>query len=129
MFRDFRFALRNLNKHPGLSLAVVATLMLGIGISAGVFAFLNAVILRPQLDKDFDSFAQVYTSYTRDPLRPALPGNATLEDFLAFREHARTLHTLAAWNHRRVVGGSHARGDVGTGAEGHHSQSARGAEI
>jgi hypothetical protein len=40
VFRDLRFAVRNLNRHLWLSLTVVVTLTLGIGISAGVLASL-----------------------------------------------------------------------------------------
>jgi ABC-type antimicrobial peptide transport system permease subunit len=38
---------------------VVITLMPGIGISSGVFVSLDAIILRPQLDKDLDSLAGI----------------------------------------------------------------------
>jgi putative ABC transport system permease protein len=97
MFKDLRFCLRNMNKHIWLSIAVVMTLTLGIGISAGVFGFLDAQILRAHVDKDFDSYVQVYSGYSRDPLRPGSPGNTTMEDFLAFRERSHSLRNVTAW--------------------------------
>jgi hypothetical protein len=63
MIQDLRFALRSLRKHAVLSLVVVATLILGIGVSAGVFAWFNAEYLRARVDKDHTAFAKVYTAY------------------------------------------------------------------
>ncbi len=96
LWQDLRYAARSLRKHAALSIAVIATLTLGIGISAGAFAFCNAEFLRPQVDKDFSSYLVVYSAYTRDPLRPSHPGATTLEDYIAFRDRAKSLSNLAA---------------------------------
>ncbi len=96
LWQDLRYAARSLRKHAALSIAVIATLTLGIGISAGAFAFCNAEFLRPQVDKDFSSYLVVYSAYTGDPLRPSHPGATTLEDYIAFRDRAKSLSNLAA---------------------------------
>ena len=77
MIQDLRFALRSLRKNSRLSLVVVATLTLGIGVSTGVFAWVNAEYLRARVDKDHASFARIYTAYTDDPARFVIPGDTT----------------------------------------------------
>ena len=46
IFRDLRFAARQVWKAPGFSLAVVLTLALGIGVNTAVFSMLDAFLLR-----------------------------------------------------------------------------------
>ncbi len=47
MFKDFRFALRMIASHRWFSVAIVATLALGIGINTTVFTLVNAVLFAP----------------------------------------------------------------------------------
>jgi predicted permease len=96
LWQDLRSAARGLRRHVLLSTVVVATLALGIGISAGVFTLINAVALRARIDKDPGSFVTVFSSYTRDQVRPGRPGDTTLEDYIAFRDKARSVRDLVA---------------------------------
>ena len=102
LWQDLRYSVRSIRKHAFLSTAVIITLTLGIGISTGVFTYFNATVLRAQVDKDFDSFVQVYSAYTKDPTRPGRPGDTTLEDYLAYRDASKALHDLAAYADFRV---------------------------
>lgn len=70
MIQDTRLAVRSLGKHAQLSTDIVLTLTLGIGMSAGVFTYYDAQFLRARVDKDFDSFVQVYSAYPEDPAAP-----------------------------------------------------------
>jgi hypothetical protein len=97
MFQDLRFALRSLRKHALLSTVVVATLTLGIGVSAGVFTWYNAVYLRARVDKDHASFVKVYSGYTDDPKQSVIPRQTTWEDYQAYHEGAKSLGVLVAW--------------------------------
>src|SRR5262245_38039249 len=51
LWQDVRSAARSLRKHAQLSVVVIATLTLGIGISAGVFTYFSAQFLRAQVGK------------------------------------------------------------------------------
>jgi putative ABC transport system permease protein len=102
-WQDVRYAVRSLRKQALLSIAVVATLTLGIGVSTGVFTKYNAEYLRTHVDKDLDSFVRVYTAYTKDSTDPGRLGEMTLEDYLAFRDRAKSLRNLAAYADIRGV--------------------------
>ncbi len=47
MRQDIGFAIRHMMRQPGLSLAAILTLGLGLGASLAVFTLVNAVLLRP----------------------------------------------------------------------------------
>ncbi|MEO8881037.1 MAG: permease prefix domain 1-containing protein, partial [Gemmatimonadaceae bacterium] len=47
VMRDLRYAIRGLRTHPGFTLAVVATLALGIGANTAMFGVVDRLMFRP----------------------------------------------------------------------------------
>src|SRR5690242_5545727 len=45
--QDFTYAVRGVTRAPGLSIAVVLTIGLGIGVNASIFSLLDRVFLQP----------------------------------------------------------------------------------
>ena len=62
--RDLRYAMRGLRAHPGFTLAVVATLALGIGANAAMFGVIDRLMFRPLAYlRDPSSVNRVYLEY------------------------------------------------------------------
>ena len=98
---DLLFALRSIRKNALLSVVVVVTLTLGIGLNAGVFSVINAVAFRPRIDRDPESFLHIFPVYTQNGA-PRGMGQITLPDFTALQRSTRTLRHLTAWGEVRV---------------------------
>ena len=47
LFRDVVFAFRTLRRAPGFTLAVVATIAIGIGANTAIFTLVNGIVLQP----------------------------------------------------------------------------------
>jgi predicted permease len=87
---DTRFAIRQLRRSPGFTIAAIVTLALAIGANAVVFSILNAFLLRPlpvahperlyQLQHGFE--ASAYQSYP---------------DYLDLRDRNRSFESLIAY--------------------------------
>ena len=93
MWSDLRYALRSLQKTPGLTVILILTLALGIGANTAIFSVIDAVLLRPTPLRNLDRLAMVWetdrnTGTTREP--------ASVPDYLDFKSRTRTFEELAA---------------------------------
>jgi len=57
--KDFKFALRGLLRNPAFAIAVVVTLMLGIGSSSAVFTVVDKILFRPLPYRDAGQLVSV----------------------------------------------------------------------
>ena len=90
--QTIRFAIRSLRKNPGVTLAAIVTLTLGIGATTAVFSIVNSVLLRPLPFKDPDELVWIWS---RRPDNNKAP--FSLPDFLDHRDQNQTLEQIAAF--------------------------------
>jgi predicted permease len=96
--QDLRLAPRLLWRSPGLAAAIVLSLALGIGVTAGVFTLLDGLLFRARVSYDPGGFVQLAAAYRDSLTRGTFPGAVPLEDFRAYRAGARSLRGVAAWS-------------------------------
>ena len=108
LIRDLRYAFRGLLRSPGFTLAVVATLALGIGANTTMFGVIDATLLRPPAGVDAPSrVARIYFRVNSMGENRVMPSTA----FPAL-EALGGVHAFAA-----VAGFTDGQVSVGRGAE------------
>jgi putative ABC transport system permease protein len=83
LLQDVRIALRRMGKTPGFTVAAIATLALGLGLTSAVMSLAYALFLRPLPVDDASRVAFA-------------DGGFSHPDYLYYREHARAFADLAA---------------------------------
>ncbi len=107
LFKDIRYGVRSLWKHPGFTAIAVITLALGIGANTAIFSVVNATLLRPLPFKDPERVVMVWgflakMAQAADKL-PSSSGN-----FVSLRDQNHTFEHLAAfrsWGWQLTSGG------------------------
>lgn len=94
LLQDLRSARRVLAAAPGLCIAVVVCLTLGIGINAGVFNLFNAFVLRELPVREPERLVSLWR--TERPAYGSVLGGLSWGDFLELRERVATLSGVAA---------------------------------
>jgi predicted permease len=95
LLRDFRYALRNLQKQPAFTAAALLTLALGIGATTVMFTVINGVLLKPLAYPEPDRLVSVHgqTQKYGDQW-----GFSYL-DYLDCKRDSHSLGPMAAWTY------------------------------
>jgi hypothetical protein len=97
LLRDMRHTFRRLGRTPGFTAATLLTLALGIGANTAIFSLLNGVLLKPLPFPEPDRLIGVWQSAPGVNI-PDL--NASLADYITYREDSRTFADVALWKGR-----------------------------
>jgi predicted permease len=90
IWSDVRFALRQLRRSPGFTIAAVLTLALAIGANAVVFSILNAFLLRPLNVSRPESLYQLQHGYEASAYQ-------SYPDYIDLRDRNRSFDSLVAY--------------------------------
>ena len=93
LWRDLRYAVRQLRKSPGFTAVAVLTLALGIGANTAVFSVINAVLLKPLSYPEPDRIVQFRLKSTEG----SVP-STSIEDFRFWMEHAAAVNDISAYD-------------------------------
>lgn len=91
LFRDFRFALRSIQKNRGFAIVVGLTLALGIGANTAIFSFVNAILLRPAPFRDMERLVRI------ESIRGSESGRLSMLEIRDIREQVPAVESIAAY--------------------------------
>ena len=91
--QDFRYALRQLHKHPAFTTVAVITLALAIGANAAIFSVVHAVLVAALPYPQVDSLMQVWGS---NPKRGDLQFPISAGDFTDWKQKNDVFEDIAA---------------------------------
>jgi putative ABC transport system permease protein len=98
LIQDTRFAFRLMIRHRWSSAIILVILTVGIAVNVSVFTLVNAVLLRPWVKSDPDTFVTLIPQYSgKYPLRFSDYGSMSRSDYLRYRDSAKSLESLAVY--------------------------------
>jgi hypothetical protein len=90
---DIRYALRGFSSSPGVMVAAVVAIAVGIGINTGLFTVLNGVLLRELLAPEAEQLVSIH-QILPDGGQRSVRGSRSMfsfSEYETYRESARTL--------------------------------------
>ena len=103
LVRDLKYGFRMMRNARLISIAVVLTLAIGIGINSGIFALINGILLRPRTDSNPATFARLYAQYWSRGNPREFFGQFSAAAYKALDERSHSLEDLAAWRADHVL--------------------------
>lgn len=91
LFGNLRYSLRMLQKNPGLTAAVIATLMLGIGATTAIYTVVYATLLAPLPYPEADQLVMIWSRVNGHR------NGMSAGDFLDWQQQSKSFQHLAAW--------------------------------
>ena len=79
--RELAYAARLLRRSPGVSLLSVATMGVGIGVSAVLFALVNAIVLRPLPYPEADRLVRIFDTNRTAGVERAGAASGNIDDW------------------------------------------------
>ena len=106
IWQDVTYALRQLRRAPGFTLAVVLTLALAIGANATMFGIIDRLLLRPPAHlRDPRSTHRVYLHRIRPQGEASVLNNLSFKRYRELRDGTTSFSQVAAFfNADRVIG-------------------------
>jgi putative ABC transport system permease protein len=81
--RDLRYAFRTFVRSPGLTIVILVTLALGIGVNTAIFSVIDAVVLRPLPFDEADRLVMIWETNPPRGLMSNVTSYATVGDWRA----------------------------------------------
>jgi putative ABC transport system permease protein len=105
LLQDLRFALRTMLKSPGLALAGMVALALGIGANTAVFSMADAMLFKPL---NLPDARGVVVAFETPPGRPGAPYGVSTANYLDWKAQSHSFEQMAAyqfWDMNLTSGG------------------------
>ena len=100
IIRDLKHTFRRLARTPLFTLATVVTLALGIGANTAIFSVINSVLLKALPFPEPNQLIGVWQAAPGVNIKDL---NASLADYITYREESRTFADVALWNRRSMT--------------------------
>jgi len=95
MFKDIRYSIRSLIKHPGFTIVAVITLGLGIGVNTAILSTVNGFILRPI---KVPRANEVVMPFWGSKKETEVWGSFSYANYVDLRDQNKSFSGLLAWN-------------------------------
>jgi len=95
LFKDIRYSIRGLVKHPGFTLVAIITLGLGIGVNTAILSTVNGFILRPI---NVPRASEVVMPFWGSKKEAEVWGSFSYANYVDLRDQNKSFAGLLAWN-------------------------------